>query len=63
MPGIKLPRTEAELLEAGEWVKRLVLAYGAEPETAFMVAAAWVAGLREIMEKEVELHENYAWDM
>ena len=46
---MRRPTNDAELLEAGEWAKQLVLSAGGQPETAFKVATAWMEGLRALM--------------
>ncbi len=55
---MRLPQNEAELIEAGEWAKRLVLSVGGSPVTAFKVAQAWTEGLAELMVQRVD-----DWDL
>lgn len=44
------PLPKRDLGEIGLWVARLVLDFGGEPETAFQVAAVFVAGVRRYRE-------------
>ncbi len=57
------PSTEPELLAAGEWARQLVLSAGGQPETAYLVAAEWVRGLRLLAEQRRLVATCEDWDL
>ncbi len=57
------PSTELELLAAGEWARQLVLSAGGMPETAYLVAAEWVKGLRALSEQRRLIATCEDWDL